>query len=519
MAKQLIATLVTNSNGEAFYTYTGTGAGETTFTAESGDLESEPLIINDVPEKITLTADKNILSYADNDTVTLTATYEGTTLEGKSVVFKLGNRVLDTVLTDSEGVAEYEYSSQGMGNIVFSAECGELQETISIEDCIKYDGNIYSENHDYNLQLPSTYSLEFDIIKKGTSYGSTGGMVLGTSSNYFMVGSGSSANLYVSRWGTNISFENLFTLTQNEWKSIVLEVNGSNVTIKADGNTYSVTGVSNTALYQISCGNSNVNVKNLKIKSLPFNGSMSVSASKDILSYADEDECVLTATLTGDNVDNRPVIFKNGSTVLDTVNTDSNGIATYNYESQGVGDVTITVECMNLQETYELEDCYFYDTLTTDKQLFSIATGSGTLTYSNDGLTFRDSTSSETKVLFDKQLPTSDYEVSYDIVAYGNTNNKPQVCFEDFFLGINNNGYYGRRVSASGNLWGESGSPTPPHTIRHKITGTSSKTVETYQNSTLLGTSTSINQTRVMQIFAYENGRSITFTNLKIKPL
>ena len=207
------------------------------------------------------------------------------------------------------------------------------------------------------------------------------------------------------------------------------------------------------------------------------------------------------------------------STFIETITTDSNGVATYTYNSQGVGDVTITAKCMNLQETYDVEDCYFYDTLTTDKQLFSIATGSGTLTYSNDGLTFRDSTSSETKVLFDKQLPTSDYEVSYDIVAYGNTNNKPQVCFEDFFLGINNSGYYGRRVSASGNIWGETGSPTPPHTIKHKITGTSSKTVETYQNSTLLGTATSINQTRVMQIFAYENGRSITFTNLKIKPL
>ena len=100
MAKELIATLITNGNGEAFYTYTGTGAGETTFTAESGDLESEPLIINDVLESITLTADKNILSYADNDTVTLTATYEGTNVSGKSVVFKIG----DTVLEDRKSV-------------------------------------------------------------------------------------------------------------------------------------------------------------------------------------------------------------------------------------------------------------------------------------------------------------------------------------------------------------------------------------------------------------------------------
>ena len=48
MAKQLIATLVTNSNGEAFYNYTGTGSGQTTFIAESGELESNSLTINDI---------------------------------------------------------------------------------------------------------------------------------------------------------------------------------------------------------------------------------------------------------------------------------------------------------------------------------------------------------------------------------------------------------------------------------------------------------------------------------------
>ncbi len=141
MAKELIATLITNGNGEAFYTYTGTGAGETTFIAESGDLESEPLIINDVLESITLTADKNILSYADNDTVTLTATYEGTNVSGKSVVFKIGDTVLDTVNTDSNGIATYEYESQGVGDVTITVECMNLQETYVIEDCFAYREN------------------------------------------------------------------------------------------------------------------------------------------------------------------------------------------------------------------------------------------------------------------------------------------------------------------------------------------------------------------------------------------
>ena len=32
----------------------------------------------------------------------------------------------------------------------------------------------------------------------------------------------------------------------------------------------------------------------------------------------------------------------------------------YEYSSQGIGDVTFTVECMNLQETYSIEDCFAY---------------------------------------------------------------------------------------------------------------------------------------------------------------
>lgn len=40
--------------------------------------------------------------------------------------------------------------------------------------------------------------------------------------------------------------------------------------------------------------------------------------------------------------------------------TDNNGVATCTYSSQGVGDVTITAECMNLTETYSIEDIYLF---------------------------------------------------------------------------------------------------------------------------------------------------------------
>lgn len=53
MAKELVAILVTDNNGEATHNYIGTGAGQTTFVAESGELESNSLTINDINQELT----------------------------------------------------------------------------------------------------------------------------------------------------------------------------------------------------------------------------------------------------------------------------------------------------------------------------------------------------------------------------------------------------------------------------------------------------------------------------------
>ena len=47
--------------------------------------------------------------------------------------------------------------------------------------------------------------------------------------------------------------------------------------------------------------------------------------------------------------------------------TDSYGEASVYYDSKGTGDINITVDCMNLQETYSLEDYDFYDSCLSDK--------------------------------------------------------------------------------------------------------------------------------------------------------
>ena len=107
----------------------------------------------------------------------------------------------------------------------------------------------------------------------------------------------------------------------------------------------------------------NCNSNNMNITVINPPTSLVLEADKPILSYYDNDNCVLTATLYDNNntpMEGLSVVFKNGDIVLATITTDSGGVAEYTYNSQGVGDVTITVECMNLVQTYELHDIYFY---------------------------------------------------------------------------------------------------------------------------------------------------------------
>ena len=87
---------------------------------------------------------------------------------------------------------------------------------------------------------------------------------------------------------------------------------------------------------------------------------LDLSTDKSILSYANLDSATITATLQGGTVSNQTVTFKQGNAVLDTMLTDANGIATFSYDSQGIGDVTITAECNNLTDSIDIEDCIYY---------------------------------------------------------------------------------------------------------------------------------------------------------------
>ena len=249
MVKQLIATLVTNSNGEAFYNYTGTGAGQTTFIAESGELESNSLTINDINQELTITADKNILSYADNDTATLTAT-----------LTKNNNPI--------QGENIYIYNNP---------------------DNIEFDQMLYGPLYYPCIRL----KLEGDGVMT------------------FPGGRGLIINLY----NNNNQYIDSMGLSTEKWS--IISSNGE-ILLKNETQNYTTNFASFTQYFIIEIG---INAQN--------------------------------------QTDYPTITSSTFSTFIETITTDSNGVATYTYNSQGVGDVTITAECMNLQETYELQDIYF----------------------------------------------------------------------------------------------------------------------------------------------------------------
>ena len=179
----LLGTSITDLNGIATYTYTPSQLGNFTFhTVFEGtenftncNSSNVNITVINAPTSLVLQADKSILSHYDNDNCTLTATLydnNNTPMEGLGVVFKTGDIVLATITTNNNGVATYTYNSQGVRDVTITAECRNLVQTYSIEDCNYYNtaevtrsstngSTIYDNN--LSQSLPSKCEISFDL--------------------------------------------------------------------------------------------------------------------------------------------------------------------------------------------------------------------------------------------------------------------------------------------------------------------------------------------------------------------
>ena len=106
--------------------------------------------------KIEITANKYILSYANSETSTITATYT----EGAGYTLEIYNAHTMTKLGDmtdnNDGTYTYTYNSTGYGNIsLIVKESTEKSNIITIDDCYRYDPATSDKTNTYGT--PTVY--------------------------------------------------------------------------------------------------------------------------------------------------------------------------------------------------------------------------------------------------------------------------------------------------------------------------------------------------------------------------
>ena len=299
----LLGTAITDLNGIATYTYTPSQLGNFTFhtvfegTENFTNCNSNNVNITVIkaPTSLVLQADKSILSSYDNDNCVLTATLydnDNTPMEGLGVVFKKGDVVLATVTTDSGGVAEYTYNSQGVGDITITAECMNLTETYSLEDVWLHRTDEYSRTQNSSVAVSNTVihgfswdntvNWEFSCDLKVTGMGQRIDIIPPSESRNHHIGFGkSSENNYMRYYiGKSSSGENYITandiITDNTYYPVTVIKQGTTVkwifNDKETINTYDSSWLSNysTETFKFTQWRANsIFVKNIKIKPLP----------------------------------------------------------------------------------------------------------------------------------------------------------------------------------------------------------------------------------------------------------
>ena len=298
----LLGTSITDLNGIATYTYTPSQLGNFTFhTVFEGtenftncNSNNVNITVINAPTSLVLQADKSILSHYDNDNCTLTATLydnNNTPMEGLSVVFKNGDIVLATITTNSSGVATYTYNSQGVGDVTITAECMNLTETYTLEDCNYYSetGTTLIQNDSTDTGYPSDipyhhegtekYMVEFDFTMKTSLrfyYANSKVTAKGDKQNYGYGFSRDASGRFVISTRTTTTSNSTYTtgLANGEERRIKMIIDGTTVSFYDNGNFIRTQTnewlTTNPPAYfsWATWGTGTVTVKNIKIKPL-----------------------------------------------------------------------------------------------------------------------------------------------------------------------------------------------------------------------------------------------------------
>lgn len=117
-------------------------------------------------------------------------------------------------------------------------------------------------------------------------------------------------------------------------------------------------------------GTSHFESANSTSVNVTVNSHLELTSNKNILSYADSDSAILTATLSSSQPTGRTINIYNDDTdiLLGSMTDNNDGTYTYTYHSAGVGDLTLRAEVSGslLTKTFVVEDCLDCYTTSTD---------------------------------------------------------------------------------------------------------------------------------------------------------
>ena len=247
-----------------------------------------------VVSKILLTTDKPVLSHYDNESCTLTATLldsNGNGVSGEEIVFKANGGLLNTVITGDNGMAQCTYQSTGVGDVTITAECMNLTETYTLEDCNYYSetGTTLIQNDSTDTSYPSDipyhhegtgkYMVEFDFTMKTQFrfyYANTKVTSKGDPINYGYGFSRDASGKFVITTRTTTTSNSTYTtgLANGEERRIKMIIDGTTVSFYDNGNLIRTQTnewlTTNPPAYfsWATWGTGTVTVKNIKIKPL-----------------------------------------------------------------------------------------------------------------------------------------------------------------------------------------------------------------------------------------------------------
>jgi hypothetical protein len=225
---------------------------------------------------LTLTSDKDILSYADSESATLTATLleDGVGVSGATVEFFNGSTSLGTAQTDSNGVAVKTYTSTGAGDVSLKAEADNgmlVSKTYGIEDCTYYNSGTITGSQTLNIpNIPTNFKATYKLKKTGNDAVCWLNVGNDANNSFFFGQIGSDAiGIFKRVNGTNASLNHKYSVVQQNVEYL-MEFTYNNGALTLIGCGQTLTGSfteTNRSFVSTNIGADN-SMKELKIKPL-----------------------------------------------------------------------------------------------------------------------------------------------------------------------------------------------------------------------------------------------------------